>query len=291
MKLQLSIYAVVIIDIILSGTLGFCYRTGDRKYIWKNVSNLGYFRALCGIATLGLALLVDRYPVSAMRSLYFYSYYVLYLGLTALAFKLYFEIFRKATVAFPGFSRWGSSILAWIIVVIVAIAMMNLGSANSGQDPVARGAINMVRAIETVSLCVVAMLFYLVRSMGLSWRSKVYGIMTGFLLASLGGVIQTAQYQFHLESNVILIAFYQYAGIISLIIWIGYAFLPEPLPRPVTVPADSPVYRWSQIAAALGAKTQVAMPEPQHSFFLADVEKVVDKVFTRHMQETPESNG
>uniref|UniRef100_E6PYC1 Uncharacterized protein n=1 Tax=mine drainage metagenome TaxID=410659 RepID=E6PYC1_9ZZZZ len=52
----------------------------------------------------------------------------------------------------------------------------------------------------------------------------------------------------------------------------------------MTLPADSPVYRWSQIAMALGNKgAQVALPEPQHSFFLTDVEKVVDRVFARNM--------
>ena len=286
-----STYEIVCVDFVLSVCLAVIYRTGERKYLWRSLSNLAAFRALCGVVISVCFYLLSRYPISAMRSLYFYSYYAFYLALNALAFMLYYEIFRKATVAFPGFSRWSRSIFAWIIVIMVAIALMNLGTPNAGQDMIARGAFNMVRAIETISFCVVAMLFYLIRSMGLSWRSKVYGIMAGFLTTSLGGIIQTAQYQFHLESNAFLIAFYQYAGIISLVTWIVYAYLPEPLPRPVTLPAESPVYRWSQIASALGTKAQVAVPEPQHSFFLADVEKVVDKVFTRHMQETTDSTS
>ncbi len=133
------------------------------------------------------------------------------------------------------------------------------------------------------------MLCYLVRSMGMPWRSKVFGIMGGFVLGSIASILQVVQVQMNLVSNQILSDLVTASSYVIFITWIAYAFLPEPLPRPVTLPAESPVYRWSQIASALGTKTQVAVPEPQHSFFLADVEKVVDKVFTRHMQETTDS--
>ena len=291
MQLTASIYLIVALDFILSLSIAAIYRTGDRKFLWKSISNFAILRALTSVLIVCVGLLVQRYPVSAMRTLYFVAFYTLYIALNALEFRIFYEIYRKATIPFQGFSRWSSAIFAWIVVVILALTVMNLGSPNSGQDIYARAGINFMRATETVGLCVVAMLCYLIRSMGLPWRGKVFGIMFGFMIGSLGGILETVQFQFHLESNPYVTAFYQYAGIINLLIWIGYAFLPEPLPRPVTVPAESPVYRWSQIATALGAKTSVAMPEPQHSFFLADVEQVVDKVFTRHMQESPESNG
>jgi hypothetical protein len=56
---------------------------------------------------------------------------------------------------------------------------------------------------------------------------------------------------------------------------------------PFTVPPGSAIYRWDQIASALGYKgTQVAV-QPSSSFFLVNVEKVVEKaVAAKKLQET-----
>jgi hypothetical protein len=51
------------------------------------------------------------------------------------------------------------------------------------------------------------------------------------------------------------------------------------------MPVTSTVYRWNEIASALGhTGTQVAVQQPANSFFLTDVEKVVDKVLNRNLK-------
>ena len=56
---------------------------------------------------------------------------------------------------------------------------------------------------------------------------------------------------------------------------------------PIVVAANSTIYRWNEIASALGHKgANVAVPQPANSFFLTDVEKVVEKVLTRNLKET-----
>ena len=282
---------MIIVDILLSLSIWIIYRTGERKYIWRTLSLIGIVRATSTVVILGVLMLLMRFPVSRMRTAYFITFYVGYIAQTVMTYRLFYEIYRRTTVPFSGFSRWGKAIFAWIVVVMVVLTLATIGNSNSGQDFFARAGLNMMRAEETVSLCVAAMLCYLIRSMGMPWRNKVFGIMGGFVLGGLGSLVQVLQFEFSFMSNSFWSGFVTISGYLTFAMWIGYAFLPEPMPRPVTVPAESPVYRWSQIANALGAKTSVAMPEPQHSFFLADVEQVVDKVFTRHMQESPESNG
>jgi hypothetical protein len=65
-----------------------------------------------------------------------------------------------------------------------------------------------------------------------------------------------------------------------------YFALPEPARKPVVIPASSTIYRWNEIASALGhTGTQVAVQqEPANSFFLTDVERVVEKVLTRSLK-------
>ena len=78
-----------------------------------------------------------------------------------------------------------------------------------------------------------------------------------------------------------------YEGIIlgTLGIWVVYYALPEPVRKPLMVPANSTIYRWNEIASALGhTGTQIAVSQPANSFFLTDVEKVVEKVLTRNLK-------
>jgi hypothetical protein len=54
----------------------------------------------------------------------------------------------------------------------------------------------------------------------------------------------------------------------------------------MTMPVNSTIYRWNEIASALGhTGTQVAVQQPANSFFLTDVEKVVDKVLNRSLKK------
>jgi hypothetical protein len=52
------------------------------------------------------------------------------------------------------------------------------------------------------------------------------------------------------------------------------------------MPVNSTIYRWNEIASALGhTGTQVAVQQPASSFFLTDVESVVDRVLTRNLKK------
>ena len=62
--------------------------------------------------------------------------------------------------------------------------------------------------------------------------------------------------------------------------------LPEPARKPVLMPVNSTIYRWNEIASALGHPgTQVAVQPAPGSFFLSDVEKVVEKVLNRNFKD------
>jgi hypothetical protein len=51
------------------------------------------------------------------------------------------------------------------------------------------------------------------------------------------------------------------------------------------LPINSTIYRWNEIASALGhSGTQVAVQQPANSFFLTDVERVVEKVLNRNLK-------
>ena len=71
--------------------------------------------------------------------------------------------------------------------------------------------------------------------------------------------------------------------------WVAYCAMPERARKPVVMPASSTIYRWNEIASALGHGTKVAVRQPANGFFLTDVERVVEKVLTRNLQSESKS--
>lgn len=291
MHLTISQLLPIYFDIVLNALVAVIFRRGALRYTWRIVSDIGIARSVFAAIALALISASNLLSQHWFNVSYFVTFYIGYLTIAALMLKMYYQVYLRATVPFPGFAKWGKALFGWVLVVVAVMTVMTIGQVNAGQDALAQSGINMIRAINTVEFCVIAFLCYLLRSMGMPVRSKIFGLMMALALGDFTGVLQALMIQIHLPFSALLGTIIPYTSPAVAFVWITYAFLPDPLPRPTTIPADSPVYRWSQIAAALGTKTQVAMPEPQHSFFLADVEKVVDKVFTRHMQESTESNG
>ena len=291
MHLTLSQLFPIYLDIALNIVVAVVFRRGVLRYTWRIVSDIGVARSVFAAIALSLISASSLMTQHWFNVSYFVSFYVGYLTISALMLKLLYQVYIRATVPFPGFAKWGRALFAWIVVLMAVMTAMAIGGVNTGQDFLAQTGINLIRATSTVEFYVVAFLCYLIRSMGMPILSRIFGVMIALAIGDFAGILQALSVQIHLPYSPLLGVVIQYSSPAVAALWVTYAYIPEPLPRPVTVPAESPVYRWSQIAASLGTKTQVAMPEPQHSFFLADVEKVVDKVFTRHMQETTETNG
>ncbi len=147
-------------------------------------------------------------------------------------------------------------------------------------------AFGLMRSVSILELCLLAFLCLSMNALRLSPRDLGFGIALGFGLMSsndfiVGSLLArnvslTSPLQFVYESVVL--------GVLGT--WVAYCALPEPARKPVVMPANSTIYRWNEIAAALGHGTQVAVQQPANSFFLTDVEKVVDKVLNRSLQNS-----
>jgi hypothetical protein len=142
-----------------------------------------------------------------------------------------------------------------------------------------------MRSVSILELCLLAFLCLSMNALRLSARDMAFGIALGFgvmsssdfILASLWSqsTSMTAPVQF-VSQSVILVA---------LVSWIVYAALPATARQPVVMPANSMLFRWNEIASALGhTGTQVAVQQPASGFFLSDVEKVVEDVLTRNLK-------
>jgi cyanate lyase len=117
-------------------------------------------------------------------------------------------------------------------------------------------------------------------------RDMAFGIALGFGVLSANDFIQALLLTTHTSLTDPIQFVVESVILAALGIWVAYAALPEPARQPVVMPANSTIYRWNEIASALGhTGTQVAVQQSTDAFFLNDVESVVERVLSRNLKK------
>ncbi|MGA7857290.1 MAG: hypothetical protein WCA11_05165, partial [Terracidiphilus sp.] len=188
--------------------------------------------------------------------------------------------------SFTGLMRLGTVIFRWAALASAIVSLVPILYMHKDVLILQDVAFGLMRSVSILELCLLAFLCLSMNALRLSPRDMGFGIALGFGLMSsndfiVGSLLArnaslTSPLQFVYESVVL--------GVLGT--WVAYCALPEPVRKPVVMRANSTIYRWNEIAAALGHGTQVAVQQPANSFFLTDVEKVVDKVLTRSLQNS-----
>jgi hypothetical protein len=217
--------------------------------------------------------------------MYFFAYWAVYVASAVMLYFVSLEVFRVALSAFSGLMRLGTVVFRWAAVVSVIVSVASVSLVHKGILIIPDIAIGLMRSVSILELCLLAFMCLSMNALLLSVRDMAFGIALGFGLMSANDFIQAAL----LVGNASLITpmqfVYESVTLASLGLWIVYCALPEPARSPVVMPANSTIYRWNEIASALGhTGTQVAVQQPANSFFLTDVEKVVEKVLTRNLK-------
>jgi hypothetical protein len=121
----------------------------------------------------------------------------------------------------------------------------------------------------------------------LTVRDMAFGIAFGFGLMCSNDFILVAINQEVPALNAPMQLVYEAVILVGLCVWLTYCLLPEPAPKMVLMPSNSTLYRWNEIASALGhTSTRPAAQHSASSFFLTDVERVVDSVIARNIKSS-----
>jgi hypothetical protein len=218
---------------------------------------------------------------------YFLAYWSVFIASAISLFFVAMEVFRSALTALPGLMKFGIVIFRWAAVASVIVSLASVSFAHKGILIIPDLALGLMRSVSVLELCLLAFLCLSMNALRLSVRDRAFGIALGFgMLSTSDFVVGTLLPK--VSSLTHPLQFVSGAlTLISIGVWVGYFARPEPLRRPMVIPANSTIYRWNEIASALGhTGTQVAVVQPASSFFLTDVEKVVDKVLTRQLRES-----
>lgn len=262
------------------------------KGLQRRFPAMGYYLALRAISTPVLFLMLraesqewGHVRQAAFAKIYSFGFFGTYLAAVVLLFFICIEIFRAALAAFPGITKLAIVIFRWAAVVSVIVSLSSISYAHVGLHMIADISYGLMHSVSVLELCLLAFLCLSMNALRLTVRDLCFGIAFGFGVLSSGDFI-LASWSSRINSYNDPVEFiYESLILATLAIWMAYCFMPEPARKPILMPASSTIYRWNEIASALGhTGTKVAVQQPANSFFLSDVERVVEKVLARNMK-------
>jgi hypothetical protein len=292
MPLNFAMTAMCVTEFALWTVLGFLFW---KKGFHRRFPAMGAYLALrVGSAPVFLALVYILaqpwgqnyfWGYFTFPGIYYYAYWMVYIASSVMLFFVCIEVFRSALSAFSGLLKFGTVIFRWAILASVIVSLSTVNFEHSGTFIIPVIAEKLMRSVSIVELCLLGFLCLSMNALRLSVRDMAFGIALGFGIMTSGDFI-FASFWSRYTSMTDPLQFVSEASILGCLgIWVTYCALPEEARRPVVMPVNSTIYRWNEIASALGhSGTQVAVPQPANSFFLTDVEHVVDKVLSRNLK-------
>jgi hypothetical protein len=191
--------------------------------------------------------------VHAAYTVYFDVYWVSFAVESILALIVVYSIFRLAMAPLKGLQSLGMLVFRWAAAISVAVA---LGSAFApglaGKDLVVAAITQLQRTQGILTLCLLVFVCFAIRPMGLSHRSRIFGVSLGLGVIATNDLVQSAWIQHTSRMYATYSIINGFVVCATLLTWTAYFALPEPKRRVIVLPTTSPFLRWNQISLALG---------------------------------------
>ena len=284
MSSNLAMTIMGAVEFLLTVVLSFLFW---RRKLYTRFRAMGIYLGLRVASLPVLLILYTGYQKTSSLNwymAYFLVFWAVYIASAVLLFFVCIEVFRSALTALPGLMKFGVVVFRWAAVVSLIVTFASTSFVHHGILSIPDVAYALMRSVSVLELCLLAFLCICMNALRLSVRDMAFGISLGFGIMSANDLTHamlmtrftslTAPAQFVYEAMILVV----------LGVWTAYCAAPEPVTKPVLMPVNSTIYRWNEIASALGhTGTQVAV-QHSNSFFLTDVEKVVDKVLARNLK-------
>lgn len=204
-----------------------------------------------GLIRLGYLALIEKH---LLYRIYFTVYWGSYALEAVLSLLVVYSIFKLSMAPLKGLQTLGMLIFRWVAAISVAVSIgIAMAPHHSGLEFV----IGLVTQIQQTSsiliLCLLLFVCFAVRPMGLSYRSRIFGISLGLGILATTDLARAAWLSYFSTS------IYSSLSVISglamcatLCVWSAYFAFPEPKRRLIVLPTTSPFLRWNQISMALG---------------------------------------
>jgi hypothetical protein len=216
---------------------------------------------------------------------YFYTYWLTYVAGAVVVFLVIQEMFKLSMDPFPGLKWLGTISFRWVACISFVAAGAALLIPGIKGDKFLMAMVAQVMRCE--SIFILSLLLFLMLAagkLGLSYRSRVFGISFGFGIMAASDLIASAGFLLghnFMTSSISIVT--TSASLIMLCVWSAYFLQREPARQAAVLDPSSPLARWNEIATTLGQSgSRAPVAVPASDFFLQDVEKVVDRILIKN---------
>jgi hypothetical protein len=185
---------------------------------------------------------------------FFYVYWTSYALEAILSLLVIYSVFKLAMAPLQGLQALGMLIFRWVAAISVAVA---IGVALTPHLTGIKFLVTMVTQLQQTSsiltLCLLLFVCFAIRPMGLSFRSRIFGVSLGLGVLATVSLVDSAWYSHSPNMYASVVSLMNAAAIVAtLLTWSAYFAFPEPKRRIIVLPTTSPFLRWNQISMALG---------------------------------------
>jgi hypothetical protein len=199
-------------------------------------------------------------PLPVAYSVYFTTYWICYVVQAFLLVFIIHGVFSAAMRPLEGLHDIGKIIFRWVAAVSITLSICVVAASSvSGPGIVSRLGVSTIasqvqQGICILTLCLLLFVCFAARPLGLTFRSRIFGVSLGLGTLAATNLIEAAWYSstsaHSLYSAVYLVGI---GGcLVALTVWGIYFALPEPERKMILLPTTSPFFFWNRVSEALG---------------------------------------
>jgi hypothetical protein len=185
--------------------------------------------------------------------IYFYVYWTSFALEAILSLLVIYGIFKLAMAPLKGLQTLGMLVFRWVAAISVAVA---IGVAVTPHLNGIKFMVAMITQLQQTSsiltLCLLLFVCFAIRPMGLSFRSRIFGVSLGLGFLATINLVNSAWIAHNPSIYSLFSVINALAVGLTLLTWSAYFAFPEPKRRIIVLPTTSPFLRWNQISMALG---------------------------------------
>ncbi len=184
---------------------------------------------------------------------YFYVYWGSFALEAILSLLVIYSIFKLSMAPLKGLQTLGMLIFRWVAAISVAVSIgVAVAPHLSGLRFIVAIVTQLQQTSSVLTLCLLLFVCFAIRPMGLSHRSRIFGVSLGLGLMATVSLVDAAWLSHNLDMQSTINVINGLAMCVTLCVWSAYFAYPEPKRRLIVLPTTSPFLRWNQISLALG---------------------------------------
>jgi hypothetical protein len=235
-------YIIAIFPAILQCFIGFAI---IRRRYYRHIPLFTTYTAFEIVLTaISIVVMAERVQYST----YFYFYYAFEICSITLGFSVIYEIFTSVLKPYEALNHFSKRLLlaTAALLVVAGVALTQFGTGTS-LDQVSKAIYVFIRTLRLIQAGVLLVLFAIVRSLGLTWRSYIFGIALGYGVYAIADLILTLQRTYYgnpiwsLSSLLRTLAYN-----LMVVIWTYYFFQPQEVAQHVRVIPHNDLEKWNE---------------------------------------------